>query len=75
MYGDCEWENAECARDAVESKVCNVLQAIVMFGNQLFSAASASLSLQNAATNMRERKVAGAAMRIQVWNQDWRSGA
>ena len=34
-HGDCEREIAERAQDTVESKFCNVPQAIFMFGNSL----------------------------------------
>ena len=34
-HEDCEWEIAERARDAVKSKLCDVPQAIFMFGNPL----------------------------------------
>ncbi len=66
-HGDCEWEIAERAQDAVESKFCNVPQAIFMFGNSLLVAVPVSLSSQHVHINMRERKLAGAAMRKTGW--------
>ena len=65
-HGDCEWEIAERAQDAVESKFCDLPQAIFMFGNSLLIAAPVNLSLQHIHINMRERKLAGAAMRMFV---------
>ncbi len=41
-HEDCEWEIAERTRDAVESKFCDVPQAIFMFGNSLLVAAHVS---------------------------------
>ena len=56
MHGDCEWEIAECTRDAVESKFCDVPQAIFMFGNSFLVAAPVSLSSQHVNTKHERTK-------------------